>query len=59
MGWNKVFLFWLVICAVASLVLIGGVESRLREILAELRQIRDLLGSRSSEHEEGPLDPDA
>jgi hypothetical protein len=59
MGWNKVFLFWLVICAVASLVLIGGVDSRLREILAELRQIRDLLASRSSEHEEDPLDPEA
>jgi hypothetical protein len=58
MGWNKVFLFWLVICAVASLVLIGGVESRLREILAELRQIRDLLATRSRKQEGDPLDPD-
>jgi hypothetical protein len=54
----RVFLFWLVILAVATLVMLGGLEKRLREIYSELRQIRDILQTRADKERRDALGPD-
>jgi hypothetical protein len=54
----RVFLFWLVILAVATLVMLGGLEKRLREIYSELRQIRDILQTRADKERRDALGPE-